>query len=149
MMEPRTVASIAVVAGGLLAGLQAPSNALLAQATRSPVNAALVAFTIASLGLVAAALVARTPPDLGAVRALPWYAWLGGVYGAVFVTASAFAVPRIGAGMTVTLFLIGQMSMSVWLDQVGGLGLMRQPLNATRLIGLGLLFLGAALVRRS
>ena len=94
MWDSKTLAMAVVLIGGGLAAFQAPANGLLAQAVRSPVNAAFVSFAVASAVLLGAALILRTTPDAAAVRAVPWYGWLGGVYGAVFVTASAFAGRR-------------------------------------------------------
>lgn len=79
---------------------------------------------------------------------MPWYGWLGGVYGAVFVTASAFAVSRIGVATTVTIFLVGQIVMAVILDHLGAFGVPRRPIDVGRLAGLGLLVAGTVLVRR-
>ena len=61
----------------------------------SPVNAAFVSFAVgtAALGLLAAVL--HTRPDITAAKALPWYAWVGGLYGAIFVVAAAWAVARL------------------------------------------------------
>ena len=44
------------------------------------------------------ALVAATSGRLFApeLKAVPWYAWLGGFYGAVFVVVAAFGAPKIG-----------------------------------------------------
>lgn len=58
-------------------------------------NATFVSFATAAVVLLGAALLMRASPDAQAVRSLPWYGWLGGIYGAIFVTASAFAVSRI------------------------------------------------------
>jgi transporter family-2 protein len=96
---------------------------------------------------MAAAL--HTRPDFAATRALPWYAWLGGVYGACFVVAAAGGVPRLGVAMTITLMVGGQLLISLFLDHFGALGVPRQPLNLGRVAGVGLVLAGVLLVRRS
>ena len=97
--------------------------------------------------MIAAAL--HTRPDMAATRALPWYAWLGGVYGACFVVAAAWGVPRLGVAMTITLMVGGQLLLSLILDHFGALGVPRQPLNLGRIAGVGLVLAGVLLVRRS
>ena len=71
------------------------------------------------------------------------------VYGAVFVTAAAYAVSRIGVTTTVSVFLVGQLAMAVLLDQFGAFGLARRPLDLARVVGLVSLVGGALLVRRA
>ena len=82
------------------------------------------------------------------MKALPWWTWIGGLYGAVFVVSAAWAVPRLGVAMTVILMVAGQILISVLLDHFGALGVPKQPLNLTRLLGVALVFGGVLLVRR-
>ena len=76
------------------------------------------------------------------------WAWLGGAYGAVFVVAAAFAVPRLGVASTITLMIAGQLALSLVLDHFGWLGVPRQPLSLTRIAGVALVLAGVLLVRR-
>lgn len=142
------IAMIAVVLAGGATALQAPTNARLATAVSSPVNAAFVSFAVgtAALGLLALAL--QTRPDVTAMRGLPPYAWVGGLYGAVFVVAAAWAVPRLGVATTITLMVAGQLMLSLVLDHFGALGVPRNPISLTRLAGVGLVIGGVLLVRR-
>ncbi|MFN3352816.1 MAG: DMT family transporter [Brevundimonas sp.] len=138
----------AVIVGGALTALQGPTNARLAGAVASPVNAALISFAVGTAVLAVLAAALRTPPDLAATRALPFWAWLGGAYGAVFVVAAAFAVPRLGVASTITLMIAGQLVLSLILDHFGWLGVPRQPMSMGRLAGVALVMLGVFLVRR-
>ncbi|WP_396595313.1 DMT family transporter [Brevundimonas sp. R86498] len=142
------IAMIAVVLAGGATALQAPTNARLATAVSSPVNAAFVSFAVgtAALGLLALAL--QTRPDVTAMRGLPAYAWVGGLYGAVFVVAAAWAVPRLGVATTITLMVAGQLMLSLVLDHFGALGVPRNPVSLTRLAGVALVIGGVLLVRR-
>jgi transporter family-2 protein len=78
---------------------------------------------------------------------VPWYAWLGGLYGAFFVGVAAFAAPRIGVGVLLTAAVAGQLAAAVVLDHYGLLGLARHPISVTRVAGVLLVFAGAWLVR--
>lgn len=138
---------LAVVAGAL-AAMQAPTNAMLARAVQSPISAALISFLVGSAALALLVLLAPTRPDGAALRSLPWYAWIGGLYGAFFVAVAAFAAPRIGVGTLLTAMVAGQLAMAVALDHFGALGLPRAPVGAGRLLGLVLVIAGAFLVRR-
>jgi transporter family-2 protein len=138
----------AALLGGFLLALQPPTNAMLARSVGSTLNAAMVSFAVGTLVLLAAALVARARPDLAAARALPWWAWLGGAYGAVFVFAIAYGAPRIGVAATLTLAIAAQLATAVALDHFGALGLPARPISFGRLAGVILVFAGAVLVRR-
>ncbi|HYF22344.1 MAG TPA: DMT family transporter [Caulobacteraceae bacterium] len=142
------VAVLVVLISGTLVALQAPTNAVVARAVNSPVNAALVSFAVGTAALLVAAFVLRVRPDLAAVKGLPWWAWLGGLYGAVFVAAAAFATPRIGVAATLTLLVAGQLVMAAALDHFGALGVPRQEITPLRLLGLALVAGGVLLVRR-
>ncbi|CAL1690778.1 hypothetical protein MMB232_00912 [Brevundimonas subvibrioides] len=142
------IAMLAVVLAGGATALQAPTNARLAQAVASPVNAAFISFAVgtAALGIVAAIL--HTRPDMVATRGLPAYAWFGGLYGAIFVVAAAWAVPRLGVAMTITLMVAGQLLLSLVLDHFGALGVPQNPISLTRVAGVALVVAGVLLVRR-
>ena len=138
---------LALVAGILIA-VQAPTNAILAKASGSPVVAAFISFFVGTIAL--GALVAATSGRVFApeLRDVPWYAWVGGLYGAVFVAVAAFAAPRIGIGILLTAAIAGQLLAALILDHYGFFGLPRQPVNLTRIAGVTLVLAGAMLVRR-
>ena len=136
------------VAGGMIA-LQAPTNAMLAKAGGSPVLAALISFAVGTLALLIAWIGTSSRPGTAAFAGLPWYAWIGGLYGAIFVAVAAYAAPRIGLASLITIGIGGQIAMALWLDHFGALGLPREPINLGRLFGAALVIGGVVLVRRS
>jgi transporter family-2 protein len=137
----------AFASGGFLA-LQAPTNALLARSVGSAVNAAFVSFAVGTLALLAVALALGARPTTGAIRTIPWYAWMGGFYGAVFVAMAAWAAPRLGVTMFLTLAIAGQLAMALLLDRIGAFGLTRVDVGPVRLLGVALVLAGVFLVRR-
>ncbi len=136
-----------IIAGGATA-LQAPTNARLAVAMASPVNAAFISFAVGTLALGILAAVLHTKPDLAAAKTLPAWAWMGGLYGCVFVITAAWGVPRLGAALTITLMVAGQLLLSLILDHFGALGVPRHPIGIGRLAGVALVFIGVLMVRR-
>jgi bacterial/archaeal transporter family-2 protein len=148
-MNGALVSLVLAVIGGVLLAIQAPTNALLGKASGSPIVAAFISFVIgsAALGAAVAASSGRLfAPDL---RHVPWYAWVGGFYGAFFVAVAAFAAPRVGVGVLLTAAVAGQLAAALVLDHFGLLGLDRHPVTLTRAAGLVLVLVGAVLVRRS
>lgn len=128
--------------------MQAPTNALLAKAAGSPVNAALISFSVGTVALLVVALGLGVRPQPSALRELPAYAWIGGLYGAFFVTVAAFAAPRLGVALLITIMVGGQLAMAVILDHFGAFGIPRQELSLNRVLGVLLVISGVLLVRR-
>jgi transporter family-2 protein len=148
-MNGAAAAVVLAVIGGVLLAIQAPTNALLGKASGSPIVAAFISFVIGTIALgaaVAATSGRLTAPEL---RQVPWYAWIGGFYGAFFVAVAAFGAPRVGIGVLLTAAIAGQLAAALVLDHYGLLGLARHPVNLTRALGLVLVLVGAVLVRRS
>lgn len=147
-MNPSLLAMIAVVFGGAATALQAPTNAKMMTAVGSPVNAAFVSFAVGTAALGILAVILQTRPDMAAARTLPWYAWVGGLYGAIFVVVAAWAVPRLGVATTIILMVAGQLLLSVALDHFGAMGMPKQPISWGRVAGVLMVLGGVLMVRR-
>lgn len=143
-----SVAFIVVLLGGAMIAVQGAINATLGRAVGSSVNAALISFLVGTLALALIASVQRVSPDDALVRGLPWWAWVGGLCGAVFVTAAAYAAPRVGVASMLTLAIASQLVMAIALDHRGGLGVPVRSASTGRAVGIALVMLGAWLVRR-
>ena len=128
---------------------QAPTNAILAKAGGSPVLAALISFMVGTVALFVIWIGSRNRPGVEAFHNLPWYAWIGGLYGAVFVGVAAYAAPKIGIASLITIGIAGQIGMALLLDHFGALGLSREPINLGRIAGAALVIAGVVLVRKS
>lgn len=137
---------LVLIAGGMIA-LQAPTNAMVARAGGSPVLAALISFVVGTAGLLIVWLASGNRPATSNFAGLPWYAWIGGFYGAMFVAVAAYAAPRIGLASLITIGIAGQIAMAMWLDHIGALGLPKDPINLVKLGGALLVLAGVVLVR--
>ena len=138
-----------VFIAGAMVAIQAPTNAMLGKAGGSPVLAALISFMVGTAALALTWLASGNRPGVSAFAGLPWYAWIGGIYGAVFVAVAAYAAPKIGVASLITIGIAGQIAMALWLDHVGAMGLDREPISGGRLLGALLVVAGVVLVRRS
>ncbi|HXF42235.1 MAG TPA: DMT family transporter, partial [Pyrinomonadaceae bacterium] len=78
----------------------------------------------------------------------PPIAWLGGLLGAFFVTATIFLIPRLGVALTFSLVVTGQMLITIIIDHYGFLGLEQKPINLQKALGIFLIIIGVFLVRR-
>lgn len=133
--------------GGLIA-LQAPINSNLGKQIGT-FQAAAVSFAIGTLLLVAIVFVAGGGvSEVSEARSLPWYYLTGGVLGAAYVTSVLVTVRSLGAGGVVAATIAGQLSMAVVVDQLGILGVPKQPISTARVVGIVLLAIGTYLVVR-
>ena len=55
-------------------------------------------------------------------------------------------VPRIGATLTFTALIVGQLTLAVALDKVGFLGVPKAEITPARLLGVALLIAGTLLI---
>lgn len=148
-MNGALLSLILAVIGGALLAIQAPTNAILGKASGSPIIAAFISFLIGTVALGAAVSVSSGKLFAPGLKQVPWYAWLGGFYGAFFVAVAAFGAPRVGVGVLLTAAIAGQLAAALVLDHYGLLGLARHPITLSRGLGFVLVVLGAVLVRRS
>lgn len=81
------------------------------------------------------------------VRAAPWYAWLGGLFGAYCLTAIILAFPNLGPGLTFGLLIAGQMIVSVVLEHFNILVAEPHPVSLLRVLGILLVVGGVIMVR--
>jgi transporter family-2 protein len=144
----RGLAVLLGVGAGCLVGMQAPINARLGRALGT-VQAATFSFLVGTaVLLVLATFVRGGLAPLGHVGRVPWWALVGGLLGAVYVTVALVAVRTLGASGLTAVVITGQLAISVVIDRFGLLGVARQSIGAQRIIGLLLLVVGVVLVVR-
>jgi bacterial/archaeal transporter family-2 protein len=144
----RGLAVIVGIGAGCVVGLQAPINSRLGKTVGS-VQAASFSFLVGTAVLVAiAAFVRGGLGNLGQVGHAPWWALIGGLLGAVYVTVALIAVRTLGASGLSAVVITGQLAISVAIDRFGLLGVARQPVGVQRVLGLVLLAAGVVLVVR-
>ena len=143
----RGVAVLLTAAVGALIALQAPINGGLGRSVGTW-QAAFLSFAIGTVLLLAIALLAGGLGSLGsAAERGPAYL-LGGVLGAAYVTTVLVTVRTLGAGGVTAATIAGQLTMSLVVDQLGLLGVERQPITIVKVIGVVLLALGVLLIVR-
>jgi transporter family-2 protein len=138
----RAVAVVVGVVAGCLVGMQAPINARLGKAVGS-LQAATFSFLVGTaVLLLITAFVNGGLGELANVGRAPWWALVGGLLGAVYVTVALIAVRTLGAsGLTAVV-------ITVAIDRFGLFGLARQHIDVSRIVGLVLLVAGVVLVVR-
>jgi transporter family-2 protein len=143
-METLFIAA-ALVAGGLLA-LQAGANAQLAKAVGSPFGATTIQLSVGTLLLVLVAALTGGLVALASLPQVPWWHAVGGTASAFYVISTILLFPRLGAVVSVGLFIAGQMLASLALDGFGLLGVPMAGLKTSALVGTLAVLSGAALI---
>jgi transporter family-2 protein len=137
---------LAAIGIGAATTAQAGLNAELARWVGGPLRASSVSFVVGSLAVFAiTALFARSGAGARPGGA-PWWAWFGGLGGALFIGAGTALAPRLGALNLFVAVILGQLVCSALLDRFGIL-FQRHDLTVGRIGGIVLLAAGVALVR--
>ena len=132
--------------GGILNTVQSGSNATLAKAMGQPVLAAMVVSVANVVVYLAVSPVLGLGLPKGDLGAVPWWAWLGGLFGGVYVLASIFFAEKLGAAIFIGLTVTAGVVTSAVMDHFGLVGFKQHTLGIGRLIGCALLLGGLALV---
>lgn len=145
-MRYLTVVLIALSGVGL--AVQAATNARMSEAVQAPVLSALINFLVGGLMLAALAMSGIFGRgNLSTIGSAPWWAWTGGILGAVWVTAAIVALPKIGTAIAFAAVIIGQLVGALVLDTYGLLGVPQIPLHPWRIAGAVLMVIGILLMQ--
>lgn len=141
--------SLLALAAGVSVVVQQALNANLRASLDSAAWSGFASYAVGVACMALLALVLRDPvPSAGVAARIPWWAWSGGVFGAVFIILAIILVPRLGTATFIALLVAGQMLASVAFDHFGWMGLQQRPIDWPRLAGVALLIGGVVLIRR-
>ncbi len=131
-----------ILVGGALQACGAAMNGQLGKSLLNPWLASAVSFALITFFFVAAFLIMPHPlPTARDLAALPWWAVIGGLVGAVQVYAGLNYVQRIGAGPFMGLTVTAALIASLAIDHFAWFRMQHHPLNPWRALG-GLLLIG-------
>ena len=138
-----------ILAAGAMQAMGNSMNGALRNSLGNPWLASIVSFGLVLLAMTALfAIIPRPLPTASGVCAMPWWAPLGGLTGAVAVVAGLMFVDKIGAapfnGLIITANILASLAIDHW-------GLLRMPvhgINAWRALGAVLMMAGIALIAR-
>jgi transporter family-2 protein len=118
--EPQVSRGLAVLVGvvaGCLVGMQAPINSRLGRTVGS-VQAATFSFLVGTVLLVLVAAFLRGGlGNFSQLGRVPWWALVGGLLGAIYVTVALIAVRTLGASGLTAVVITGQLAISVAIDR--------------------------------
>lgn len=141
--------SILTIVAGVSLMTQQVLNANLRGALNSAAWSGFASYALGLACMAVLALVLREPLPSSALAArIPWWAFSGGLFGAIFIALAIFTIPKLGAATFLVLVVTGQMLASMTIDHFGWFGLVQRPVDVSRLVGIALLTGGCVLIRR-
>ena len=143
------LAYLFVTLAGALNAVQSGSNAELVKSLGRPWLVALAVSLVTTAVFVVAVVLGglRAPPQ-GAMGSPPWWAWTGGVCGALYVTSTLFFARQMGAGLFTGLTITAGIIVSIALDHFGLVGFRQHTAGTLRVTGAALMIAGLVLVAR-
>lgn len=133
---------------GAVVPIQTAVNTRLRQSVGSPIGATFVSFVIAVAvaSVIAFAATGQVVPDMTIPAAEPWWIWLGGFMGVLFIAGNIVLFPQLGAVQTVILPILGQVIMGLVVDRFGLFQSPRVSVGLWRLLGAAIVVVGIAMV---
>ena len=143
------------IIAGMLSTVQTAVNGHLGIILASPVKAAVISFIIGIVLLaVICVIILLQRKTVSTLRIeprhrenYPWWIWLGGILGGLFVLTNAYLSNIIGTGMTIIAILIGSTSGGLIIDCFGLLGSEKKPVGMRQIFGIIIMIIGAAAIK--
>ena len=139
---------LALLSGFCLA-IQPAVNGHLGIGISSGIQAALISFLIGTILLIAINVILKqmTSVKMAFQKKAPWWFYMGGFLGALYVFFALVITPVIGTGAFVIFVLIGQMIVSLLIDNYGLLRSRVRKVSMIQIIGLIVMLIGAGIVK--
>ncbi|RDI56799.1 DMT family transporter [Microvirga subterranea] len=129
---------------GIFLTWQGPVNAEAARRLGSPALAAVLSIGMSVILVVIFALfTVKDKPDWSHAATAPWWTWIGGITGAVFVVGSLLVVPKTGSVLFLLSVILGQMIGAVTADGFGLWGLRETSISPMKILAMLLVLAGA------
>ncbi|MGM0377245.1 MAG: DMT family transporter [Bacteroidota bacterium] len=139
---------IALVIGGFLS-VQGSINAHLSSYLKHPLQASLTNFLVGTVILIILNIILKPSlPSIAEMRGIPWYLFLGGAIGAMFVTSVVLLIPRIGVATMLAASIAGQLIIASVIDHFGYFNVSEHPFTLSRAVGILMLLGGIMLIQK-
>ncbi len=143
----RILLPLVALGSGMALAVQVGMNNMLRSRMGNPLLAALVSFAIGLVALFGFVALSRPVlPDRGRLLDSPWWAWGGGLVGAVYVASAAAFAARLGAASWLGLIVTGQILASLTMDHYGLVGFPQRPVTLWKLAGALIMLAGVTMV---
>ena len=137
---------------GMLSATQIAVNGYLGKVVGSPIKASAISFTV---GIIFQAIICivlhfkygKSESFKNESAKNPWWMWIGGILGGLYILANVYLSRIVGTGMTVIILLIGSTTGGILVDHFGMFESPKKPINAQKILGVLIMILGAAAIK--
>ncbi|PZO38141.1 MAG: hypothetical protein DCF19_16855 [Pseudanabaena frigida] len=144
------IALIGAGSGGSFLAIGLAANARLRKTLQSSIAAATINFIVGSLTLTLLILLGIFGAQhLDRLTQVPWWAFLSGLLGVIYVTLNTIIIPKLGLTTTTLTVVCSQMIGSLLIDQWGWFGVTPHPISPSRIVAIVLLLIAVALTQYS
>ncbi|TSE10301.1 DMT family transporter [Mesorhizobium intechi] len=134
---------MAALLAGAAVPFQAAANAMLGRLLGHPLWATFVSLGVSVVLIVPVMAGFKLPvPAVGMAIKGPWWIWVGGAAGVVYITAALLLAPKLGAASFIVAVIAGQMVASLVIDHFALMGFAHRPVTVARFAGLALIIGG-------
>lgn len=136
---------VAALLAGAAVPFQAGANAMLGRLLGHPLWATFLSLGVSLVLIIPVIIAFRLPvPSVGMALKGPWWIWIGGAAGVVYITAALLLAPKLGAASFIFAVIAGQMIVSMAIDHFALMGFAHRPVNIARFAGLAFIIAGLA-----
>ena len=146
----RYVLMLSTLLIGALLPVQAILNTKLGKQTGGPMISSMLSFLVGLIGLFIINVVTNYTAfsNMKLLSVSPWYYWIGGLLGAIYVSCIIFVNQQQGVALTFALAVAGQIFISLIIDHFGLLGSFVRPVSIPKIIGALLIIAGLFLIKK-
>jgi transporter family-2 protein len=135
------------VGTGVLNTIQTGNNTTLNKALGQPYWSLVIVFSVAlGTALVMAVVSGQKPPAGGALAQVPWWGFIGGIFGAVYILSMLLMADKLGAAVFMGVTVTAAAITSLLMDHFGLLGFQVHEAGLGRIAGGILMVAGLALI---
>lgn len=144
-------AMVVAFIGGCLVAVQQALNGRVNVASRQPIATTWLNFVFGTAGLAVGVLVGIVffGAQVQAPTSGPWWMYLGGLFGLIFIVTAAWSVPRYGVLVFALVTIAGQLTAALLLDTVAPVGDNRVQWTLVAGVLLTFVAVGIGALRRS
>ena len=137
---------------GMLSATQIAANGYLGKVIGSPLKASAISFTVGIILLVIICIVlhfknGKSKSEKNKSDKNPWWMWIGGILGGLYILANVYLSRIVGTGMTVIILLIGSTTGGILVDHFGMFESPKKTINIQKILGVLIMVLGAAAIK--
>lgn len=137
---------------GMLSATQIAVNGYLGKVVGSPIKASAISFTVGIIFLAIICIVlhfknGKSESFKNESAKNPWWMWIGGILGGLYILANVYLSRIVGTGMTVIILLIGSTTGGILVDHFGMFESPKKPINTQKILGVLIMILGAAAIK--